>query len=78
MEPSKVGIIGAIAGVIGSVQALEAIKYVLGIGELLTGRMYILDGLAMQTRIAKFPKATPGCICSRTDLESEAYCENKQ
>ena len=78
MEPSKVGIIGAIAGVIGSVQALEAIKYVLGIGELLTGRMYILDGLAMQTRIAKFPKATPGCICSRTDPESEAYCENKQ
>lgn len=78
MEPSKVGIIGAIAGVIGSVQALEVIKYVLGIGELLTGRMYILDGLAMQTRIAKFPKATPGCICSRTDPESEAYCENKQ
>lgn len=78
MEPSKVGIIGAIAGVIGSVQALEAIKYMVGIGELLTGRMYILDGLTMQTRIANFPKATPGCICNRIDPGSEAYRENKQ
>ena len=51
---SQAGVIGAIAGIIGSIQALEAIKYLLGIGELLTGKIFIFDGLTMKTRIADF------------------------
>lgn len=46
---SQAGIIGAAAGIIGSIQALEAIKYILGIGELLSGKMFIIDGLSMKT-----------------------------
>ncbi|MBQ5676155.1 MAG: HesA/MoeB/ThiF family protein [Lachnospiraceae bacterium] len=61
---AEVGILGAIAGVIGSIQALEAIKYIIGNGNLLEGRIFIFDGLNLQTRIAKLPKATPGCICT--------------
>lgn len=60
-ESFEIGIIGAIAGVIGSVQALEAIKYILGIGELLTGKMFIMDGLTMKSRIAGFPHASKNC-----------------
>lgn len=60
----KVGIIGAVAGVIGSIQALEAIKYIIGNGNLLTGRMFIFDGLKTETRIVKLPKSTNDCICN--------------
>ena len=52
------------AGVIGNIQALEAIKYITGAGELLTGRMYILDGLSMQGRTVSFPKRSRQCkVC---------------
>lgn len=64
---SQVGIIGAVAGVIGCVQALEAIKYILGAGELLTGKMLIFDGLSMKSRIVKFGKKNARCpVCGRT------------
>lgn len=58
---SEVGVIGPIVGAVGSVQALEAIKYLTGIGELLIGRMYIIDGLNMKARVIKLPKAVDTC-----------------
>lgn len=61
---SQAGVIGAIAGIIGSIQALEAIKYLLGIGELLTGKIFIFDGLTMKTRIADFSHKNESCrVC---------------
>ena len=39
------GVIGALPGIIGSLQALEAIKYIIGSGELLTGCLLTFDGL---------------------------------
>ena len=44
---AQVGILGAIAGVIGSIQATEAIKYLTGLGELITDRIVIFDGKTM-------------------------------
>lgn len=44
------GILGAAAGILGSIQAAEAIKWVLGRGELLAGRMLIVDVLRMRLR----------------------------
>jgi adenylyltransferase/sulfurtransferase len=38
-------VVGATAGFIGTVQANEVLKYLLGIGELLTGRLFIWDGM---------------------------------
>ena len=61
---SQAGIIGAVAGIIGSIQALEAIKYLLGVGELLTGRIFVLDGLSMGTRIVSVNKKNDRCkVC---------------
>ena len=58
------GVIGAAAGVIGSLQAMEAIKYILGIGELLTGYLLTYDGLEMQFRKVKLPSDTHSCaVC---------------
>lgn len=51
-----VGIIGAIAGTLGTLQAMEVIKYVTEMGELLLGRMLIYDGLSMTFRQMNFHK----------------------
>lgn len=43
---AEAGILGALTGVIGTLQAMEALKLVLGIGDPLIGRLLLYDGLA--------------------------------
>jgi molybdopterin/thiamine biosynthesis adenylyltransferase len=57
---AAVGVVGALAGVIGSMMALEAIKIVTGAGESLTGRLLIYDALAAETRTVRIG-ADPAC-----------------
>jgi molybdopterin/thiamine biosynthesis adenylyltransferase len=58
-----VGVVGALAGVIGSMMALEAIKLIVGAGEPLTGRLLIYDALSTETRTVKVG-ADPECpVC---------------
>lgn len=60
----RTGIIGAMGGVIGSLQAMEAIKYILGAGELLTGYLLTYDALKMEFRKVKLPKDNSDCaVC---------------
>ncbi|BBA69189.1 HesA/MoeB/ThiF family protein [Geobacter sulfurreducens] len=47
---SRAGVMGVLPGVIGSLQATEALKHVMGVGELLTGRMLTYDSLALRFR----------------------------
>ena len=58
---SEVGVMGVLPGIIGTLQALEAIKYILGIGTLLVGKMLIFDGLKMQFRTVQFDGPSPDC-----------------
>ena len=59
-----VGVVGALAGVIGSMMALEAVKLITGAGEPLTGRLTIYDALAAESRTVKVG-ADPDCpVCS--------------
>lgn len=74
---SQAGIIGAAAGIIGSIQALEALKYLLDAGELLTGKIFVLDGLAMQARTVRFGRKNENCrVCGShrtiTDIRKNA------
>lgn len=63
---ADVGVLGAAVGVIGSIQALEAVKYLLGIGELLTGKVLHFDGLMMKVGIAEFKSSDPRCeVCGK-------------
>ncbi|MBO5488667.1 MAG: HesA/MoeB/ThiF family protein, partial [Eubacterium sp.] len=63
---SQYGVIGTIPGIIGSLQALEAQKYLLGVGELLTGKMLVFDGLTMKCRQVEFGKSSPACrVCGK-------------
>lgn len=48
-----VGVVGALAGVVGSMMALEAIKLITEAGEPLTGRLLLYDALAAETRTVK-------------------------
>jgi molybdopterin/thiamine biosynthesis adenylyltransferase len=57
---SAVGVVGALAGVVGSMMALEAIKLITGAGEALTGRLLIYDGLAGEARTVRIG-ADPEC-----------------
>ncbi|ACL16484.1 HesA/MoeB/ThiF family protein [Methanosphaerula palustris] len=60
---SESGVIGSMAGVIGTLQAMEAIKYLLGIGDLLTNRLLVFEALPMNFREIKIKK-NPKCpVC---------------
>lgn len=75
----EAGVIGAMAGIIGSMQALEAVKYITGQGELLTGSMLIFDGLKMEWRKIKLPKRVPTCpICGDNPTITEVFDEEQQ
>lgn len=60
---ARVGVVGALAGVVGSMAALEAVKLIAGAGEPLTGRMLLYDGLSGAARTAAI-SADPACpVC---------------
>ena len=53
---AEAGIIGALAGVIGTLQAMEVIKLASGIGELLIGRLLLYDGLTARFDTVKYKR----------------------
>ena len=59
----QAGVIGAMGGVIGSLQAMEAVKYIIGKGDLLTGRLLTYDALTMTFRTIKLPKNHDCPVC---------------
>lgn len=62
---SENGILAPIVGIIGSMQALEAIKLICHIGKPLYGRLLLFDALALQWRSMNFKK-DPACpVCSK-------------
>lgn len=64
---ARVGVIGALAGIIGSMTALEAIKRITGAGQPLTGRLMLYDGLAGESRTVRVA-ADPDCpVCGPRD-----------
>ncbi len=60
---AAVGVVGALAGVIGSMMALEAIKLIADAGEALTGRLLIYDALAAETRTVKVAGDPECSVC---------------
>jgi len=59
----EAGVLGALAGVIGLIQATETLKLILGIGEPLVGKLIIFNALEMSFRTVKVPR-DPNCpIC---------------
>ena len=81
---SQAGILGAVAGMLGTIQAAEVLRFLIGKGDLLVNRLLIFDALNMNFRTAKF-RRNPACrVCgdrpSITELfdEEPPVCDLKQ
>lgn len=62
---ATMGVFAPLTGIVGSMQAAEALKLVAGVGETLAGRLLLLNALAMQWHVVTV-KRDPGCpVCSR-------------
>ena len=75
---SQAGVLGAVTGIVGSVQALEAIKYLLGTGNLLTGRVFTIDGLDMVSKVTTIPHSDPDCAVCGTKPSILSLKDNKE
>jgi adenylyltransferase/sulfurtransferase len=65
------GVLGVLPGIIGALQANEAIKLVLGVGESLIGRFVVFDALKMRFRELNLEK-NPDCpVCSENPSQTE-------
>lgn len=78
----EAGIIGAVAGIIGLIQANEVIKYILAKGELLVGRLLVFNALNSSFREVRIRK-DPGCpVCGMSPtikelIDYEEFCQMK-
>jgi adenylyltransferase/sulfurtransferase len=63
-SPQEVGLLGVIPGVIGTLQAAEVLKCIIGMGEILKGELLIYDALKSAFRKVKVPKNPECSICS--------------
>lgn len=72
---SMVGVLGSIAGICGTLMATEAIKYIVGTGELLTDTLLTFDALSMQFQRMKFfhDPSCPMCGDNPTITELKEY-----
>jgi adenylyltransferase/sulfurtransferase len=60
---SEAGVLGVLPGIVGSIQAVETMKLILGLGETLTGRLLMFDALDMEFRQVKV-RQNPNCpVC---------------
>jgi molybdopterin/thiamine biosynthesis adenylyltransferase/rhodanese-related sulfurtransferase len=71
---TEAGVLGAVTGIIGTLQACEAIKVLTGVGQPLSGRVLLIDALAMTTSIVGLKPDEKARLV--TDLPPEGYGEN--
>lgn len=76
------GVIGALPGLVGSLQASEAIKLLLGVGQPLIGRLLLVDALDVNVMTVKLPKNESCVACGKTPtlkalIDYEQFCGPK-
>lgn len=80
---AEAGVLGVLPGVIGTMQAIEALKLILGIGAPLKGRLMLYDALEQTWRTLKVKK-NPACpVCGenptiKAPIDYEAFCGLKE
>jgi MoaD family protein len=60
---AEAGVLGALPGVIGCIQAIETIKLILGVGESLSGRLLLFDALSMEWRTVRIHRDADCAVC---------------
>ena len=80
---AEAGVLGVLPGVIGTIQATEAIKIILGKGDVLSGRFLVYDALAMTFKELKLGKSKNCPICGESPsikelIDYEQFCQMKE
>ena len=80
---AEAGVFGVLPGVIGTIQATETIKLILGVGETLAGRFLVYDAMRMTFRELQVPKDPECPVCGRKPtvrqlIDYEVFCGLKQ
>ena len=76
---AEAGVLGALTGLVGSIQAVETLKLLLGIGESLSSRLLLIDALSMDFRQVRIPH-NPKCpLCGDNPtvtelIDYEVFC----
>lgn len=76
---AEAGVLGMLPGLVGSIQATEAVKLIMGVGESLAGRLLLVDGLSMDFRTVKLHR-NPECpLCGdeptvKELIDYELFC----
>lgn len=76
---AEAGVLGVLPGLIGSLQALEAIKLILGVGESLVGRLLLVDALTVRFRELGVRRDPACAVCGDAPtvtrlMDYDAYC----
>jgi adenylyltransferase/sulfurtransferase len=69
------GVLGVIPGIIGNLQALEAVKVLTGIGEVLSGKLLLVDGLTQSYQKIKFSKVAGNDEISVLKNSYDFHCD---
>jgi adenylyltransferase/sulfurtransferase len=67
------GVLGVLPGIVGSLQASEVIKIITGIGETLSGRLFLIDAASFETRTMKLAKS-PDTPEIKELIDYEGFC----
>ncbi len=76
---AEAGVLGVLPGIVGSLQALEAIKWILGVGDPLVGRLLLIDALRVSFRELAVTRDPECAVCGERPtvtrlMDYEAYC----
>ena len=76
---AEAGVLGALPGMVGSIQAVETIKLIIGAGEPLSGRLLLIDALSMEFRTVKLRRNTKCPLCGDNPtihelIDYELFC----
>ena len=76
---AEAGVLGVLPGIVGSIQAAEAIKLLLSLGESLSGQLMVIDAKTMRTRSLQFDKVPErGAITEMSEQLVMAACESQE
>jgi len=75
MRCAVMGVFAPLVGIIGSIQAAEALKLLMGVGRDLTGRLLLLDALTMEWRSVRLKKDPQCAVCGKGDTTQRTAAE---
>ena len=75
MRCAVMGVFAPLVGMVGSVQAAEVLKLLMGIGRNLSGRLLLLDALSMEWRSVRLKKDTQCAVCSGGDTAQRVLAQ---